>query len=109
MENPERVALTESIIYDCAEAVRIAGIMLQPYMPSKGGEILDMLGVAASKRTFDDAVYGVDHEYGTSKWTTTERGEYATLFPPLIGDKMARTERTTRKGKVERKEEKTAE
>ena len=86
LDDPNRLALTESIVYDCAEAVRIAGIMLQPYMPTKAGEVLDMLGVTKEKRTFGDAVYGVDHTYGVSTWTTTERGEFATLFPPLLGD-----------------------
>lgn len=90
LDDPNRVALTESIIYDCAEAVRVAGIMLQPYMPTKAGEVLDMLGVDASRRTFEDATYGADHTYGVSTWTTTERGEFATLFPPLLGDNMGK-------------------
>lgn len=99
--------MTESIIFDCAEAVRIAGIMLQPYMPTKAGEILDMLGVSKNRRTFADAVYGVDHTYGTSTWTTSERGEYGTIFPPLVGEMEGRVERQrTKKGKVQRKEEK---
>ena len=107
LSNPNRLALTESIVFDCAEAVRIAGILLQPYMPTKAGEILDMLGVKANRRTSDDAVYGVDHSYGTSTWTTTERGEYGTVFPPLVGEKDVMEERIrTKKGKVQRKEEK---
>lgn len=90
LDDPDRLALTESIVYDCAEAVRIAGIMLLPYMPTKAGEVLDMLGVSKDKRTFEHATYGKDYDYGVSTWTTTERGEFATLFPPLLGDNMGK-------------------
>lgn len=76
-------------------------------MPTKAAEILDMLGVSQTRRTFADAVYGVDHTYGTSTWSTSERGEYGTIFPPLVGEMEGRIERQrTKKGKVQRKEEK---
>lgn len=69
-----------------------------------------MLGVSEKRRTFQDATYGVDHTYGTSTWTTDERGEYGTIFPPLVGEKEVGIERQrTKKGKVQRKEEKRAE
>ncbi len=84
---PNHIELTDAIIFDCAEAVRITAILLQPYMPTKAAQILDKLGVDASKRNFQDAVFGSDFSYGTSTYVTEEKGEHATIFPPLLGEK----------------------
>ena len=51
-------------IYLSAEAVRIVGILLQPFMPEKMKELLDGLGVRADRRGFEHAVVGGDREYG---------------------------------------------
>lgn len=51
-------------VYLSAEAVRIAGILLQPFMPGKMKELLDGLGVRADRRGFEHAVVGGDREYG---------------------------------------------
>lgn len=69
-------------MYHCAEALRITGILLQPYMPTKACVLLDMLGVDRAKRTFDDARYGSDFTYGEPK-VPAGKGPFETLFPPL--------------------------
>jgi methionyl-tRNA synthetase len=74
-----------SIIYHCAEATRIVGILLQPYIPAKAAQLLDMLGVDESKRTFDDARFGADYDYGVPK-DALGRDAWDGLFPPLPVD-----------------------
>ncbi|OKL64693.1 hypothetical protein UA08_00152 [Talaromyces atroroseus] len=51
-------------IYNACEGLRIAGILLQPFMPQKSTELLDLLGVGASARGFSSASYGADFDYG---------------------------------------------
>jgi methionyl-tRNA synthetase len=75
-------AQINSILYHCAEATRIVGILLQPYMPGKAAEMLDMLGVDESKRTFTDARLGADFTYGTAR-ASPGKGAEGALFPPL--------------------------
>lgn len=75
----------DCIVYHCAEATRIIGILLQPYMPTKAAQLLDMLGVDESKRMFDDAKLGADYNYGTPK-TPVGRDAWEGLFPPLPVD-----------------------
>jgi methionyl-tRNA synthetase len=72
-------------VYHCAEATRIVGILLQPYMPGKSAELLDMLGVDKSRRTFDDARLGADFDYGVPK-VPLGRDSWDALFPPLPVD-----------------------
>ncbi len=69
-------------IYHCAEAIRIVGILLQPYMPGKAAQLLDMIGVAEDRRTFDDAKLGADDSYGKAK-LPVGRDAWDGLFPPL--------------------------
>lgn len=79
---PESEAELQEIIFHVSEAVRIAAILLQPYMPTKAAEMLDILGVEEGKRGFGDAVVGADLSYGKSSgW---ELGENSTLFPRLL-------------------------
>ncbi|ORY00001.1 methionyl-tRNA synthetase-like protein [Clohesyomyces aquaticus] len=75
----------DQIIFLAAEGLRITGILLQPYMPNKAAHLLDMLGVDASRRTFEYCRPGCDLEYGTPK---VELGvSYnGTLFPPLASE-----------------------
>jgi len=75
----------ESIIFHCAEAVRIVGILLQPYMPTKAAQLLDMLGVDESRRTFDDARFEADYTYGVPK-LPPGRDAFDSLFPPLSAE-----------------------
>lgn len=79
-DSPNATAVTEAIVYDCIEAVRIAGILLQPYMPGKAEELLDMLGVDYEQRNWEDAIYGMGGAYGNCG---VEKGRMRTLFPPL--------------------------
>lgn len=69
-------------VYLAAESLRLSGILLQPFIPDKAGELLDILGVDEGRRTFDDAKIGVDFTYGTPK---RDPGKYSydALFPPL--------------------------
>jgi methionyl-tRNA synthetase len=71
------------VVYLCAEALRITGILLQPYMPEKAASLLDMLGVRLERRTAAYAILGSDFDYGASE-TDLGKGELGTLFPPQI-------------------------
>ena len=70
-----------SAIYLCAETLRICGILLQPYMPGKTMQMLDMLGVSEDARKFENAVLGSDTTFGKPMigLGTQYRG---VLFPP---------------------------
>ncbi|CZT47516.1 probable METHIONYL-TRNA SYNTHETASE, mitochondrial [Rhynchosporium secalis] len=79
-------ALINCTIYHSAEAIRIVGILLQPYMPEKAAQLLDMIGVDKSRRTFDHAKLGADDTYGTAK-IPVGRDAWDGLFPPLPVEK----------------------
>lgn len=64
------------------ESLRIAGILLQPFMPDKAAQLLDLLGVENQNRTFDHAKPLVDATYGTAFITTGKEG----IFPPPVVD-----------------------
>ncbi|KAJ5045693.1 methionyl-tRNA synthetase [Penicillium rubens] len=67
-------------IYNVAESLRIAGILLQPFMPGKSHDLLELLCVNTSdpsKRAFSATVYGSDPDYG-------EGVKKGILFPPLL-------------------------
>ncbi|KAH6689005.1 methionyl-tRNA synthetase [Plectosphaerella plurivora] len=74
--------LRDEAIYHTAEALRVAAILLQPFMPDKMSDMLDILGVAEDKRTFEQAGFGADLEYGESKMRLLRPGKWTTLFPP---------------------------
>ncbi|KAJ5675636.1 methionine--tRNA ligase [Penicillium macrosclerotiorum] len=68
------------ILYNVAESLRISAILLQPFMPDKSQELLDLLRVDtsnAAKRAFSATVYGSDPDYG-------EDIKKGILFPPLL-------------------------
>ncbi|KAL2068705.1 hypothetical protein VTL71DRAFT_15043 [Oculimacula yallundae] len=73
-------------IFHSAEAIRIVGILLQPYMPGKAAQLLDMLGVDESRQTFVDAKLGADDTYGTAK-SPVGKDSWDGLFPPLPVEK----------------------
>lgn len=73
---------TNKVIFACAESLRIAGILLQPFMPQKSWRLLDTLGVEASRRTFADAQPGSDRGYGVS-FVPLGSTSQTSLFPPL--------------------------
>jgi len=72
------------IVFVAAEALRIAAILLQPFMPTKMAQLLDDMGVDESKRDFAHATMRKDLEYGKDPRTFPERGSEASLFPPPI-------------------------
>lgn len=63
----------------------MAGILLQPYMPTKAKLMLDQLGVDDARRTFEDCVLGHDLSYGTPMAPLGAKHEGA-LFPPLSSE-----------------------
>ncbi|KAK3995641.1 putative methionine--tRNA ligase [Cladorrhinum sp. PSN332] len=83
--DPNDRAVAERSLFLSAEAMRIAGILLQPYLPGKATRLLDIMGVDPAKRSFSDAVLYGDYTYGeplVAPGTTSEDS----LFPPLIED-----------------------
>lgn len=69
-------------VYLNAEALRMVGILLQPFIPDKAKLLLDMMGVMESRRTFEWCVVGKDREYGAPE----EDFEGVNLFPRLSTD-----------------------
>lgn len=69
-------------IYLVAEAMRNASILLQPFMPEKAKEMLDVLGVSGEKRTFEYVGLRKDFSYG-SAIRPLGRSAHESLFPPL--------------------------
>jgi len=51
-------------------------------MPTKAAQLLDMLGVDESRRTFEDAQFEADYTYGEPK-LSPGKGADDSLFPPL--------------------------
>ena len=78
---PEQQEHLDRVIYLCAESLRICAILLQPYMPAKMKQLLDMLGVAEDARMYANASLGRDKDYGEPKYEIGEGNEV--LFPPL--------------------------
>ncbi|KAL8648210.1 MAG: hypothetical protein Q9226_006089 [Calogaya cf. arnoldii] len=75
----------DSIIYLCAESIRICGILLQPVMPQRMKHLLDLMGVDEGRRTFRDAAVGKDVTYGVPM-VEVGRGREGVVFPPLDSD-----------------------
>lgn len=73
----------DKIVFTSAEALRMIGIMLQPFMPSKAKSLLDQLGVDEAKRTFEFCEFQKDLDYGTPL-VELQKGKKGLLFPPLI-------------------------
>lgn len=86
--SPKEEARVDSIIYVCAESIRICGILLQPFMPTKMGLLLDMLGVHDKQRTLEYARVGADQNYGEPA-VELGAGVSGTLFPPLALEEVA--------------------
>jgi methionyl-tRNA synthetase len=74
-----------SVIYLCAESLRICGILLQPYMPETMTKLLDMLGVSSDARKFANTEFGSDTTYGTPL-IPLGKGVEGVLYPPLRSD-----------------------
>ncbi|KAI2615914.1 tRNA synthetases class I (M)-domain-containing protein [Hypoxylon sp. NC1633] len=78
----EDPATNDQVIFYAAESLRIAGILLQPFIPEKSGEFLDRLGVGPDRRSMRYAELYADDSYGTSTVPLGE-GAQTSLFPPL--------------------------
>ncbi|KAJ5309013.1 hypothetical protein N7508_004392 [Penicillium antarcticum] len=77
---PWKSANPQRVLYNVAESLRIAGILLQPFMPGKSHDLLELLRVDTSdpsKRAFAATAYGSDADYG-------EGVKKCILFPPLL-------------------------
>ncbi|EFX04667.1 methionyl-tRNA synthetase [Grosmannia clavigera kw1407] len=70
------------VVFLAAEALRVVSILLQPVMPAKAAEVLDVLGVASGRRTFQDARLGADTDYGLPLRSPGKSSDDG-LFPPL--------------------------
>ena len=75
----------DEVIYACIESLRICGILLQPYMPSKMKHLLDLLGVDPNARMFINATARSDLNYGTPA-VDVGKGHVGVLFPMLRSD-----------------------
>ena len=70
--NKERL---ESVLYHLCEALRVAGILLNAYLPSTAPKMMEQLGLDASAIDVEKAAYGVQESY------TVHKGE--ALFPRI--------------------------
>ena len=86
-DSPSDRERVPTVIYTAVEVLRIAGILLQPFMPSKAPQLLETLAVDEQRRTFADAVFGADATYGrlvVRLWRPgTNEPDLWHLFPPL--------------------------
>ncbi|KAL1901585.1 methionyl-tRNA synthetase [Ceratocystis pirilliformis] len=73
----------DNIVYQTAELVRVASILLLPIIPQKAGEALDVLDVRRDRRTMEFAAFGVDGDYGMGPVERT-KSMSTTLFPPVL-------------------------
>lgn len=68
-----------AIMFLMAETLRLVGIMLQPFMPHKAAELLDMLEVEKDNRSWEHARLCADKTYGRQ----ASLDKVGVLFPPL--------------------------
>ncbi|KOS17057.1 putative methionine--tRNA ligase [Escovopsis weberi] len=84
--SPQGALLLNWVIFNSAEALRIAGILLQPIMPTKARELLDSLAVSPERRTLEFARKGADAHYGAGTKAASpvpRTNKWETLFPPV--------------------------
>ena len=75
----------DEIVYLTAEALRMTGILLQPYMPNKANMLLDQLGVQHERRTLEYCKPDADLDYGTPLVELGTKHE-GVLFPLLSSE-----------------------
>lgn len=56
VKNPDEKQRLNDVLYYSLEACRIAGILLQPVMPTKMDSLLTRLGVSKNDRYFKNAI-----------------------------------------------------
>ncbi|KAK5112968.1 hypothetical protein LTR62_003790 [Meristemomyces frigidus] len=81
----ELEAEIDRTVYLTAESLRMVGIMLQPFIPDAAKRLLDMVGVAEDRRTWEWCVMGKDDAYG-SPLVELGKGEEGVLFPRLVSE-----------------------
>ncbi|KAK5123895.1 hypothetical protein LTR85_002091 [Meristemomyces frigidus] len=82
-QTPEQLeAEIDRTVYLSAETLRLVGIMLQAFIPASAKRLLDMMGVAEERRSWEWCVMGKDDDYGVPM-VELGRGEQGVLFPRL--------------------------
>ncbi|KAK4171959.1 mitochondrial putative methionyl-tRNA synthetase [Triangularia setosa] len=97
--------IADEMVYLAAESLRICGILLQPFMPTKAGQLLDILGVSLEKRTFKNTELFSDLSYGEAM-IPPGKGREDSLFPALYPGLQAAEEklRTVKKDRKRAKQ-----
>lgn len=75
----------DAIVFNCAETLRLVGIMLQAVIPEKSALLLDMLGVQKDRRSWEWCAVGKDGDYG-APMVPLGKGARGVLFPSLTSD-----------------------
>ena len=73
----------QDVVYLCADSIRVCGILLQPFMPSKMQALLDMLGVDKLSRAFQDTKLGANRNFGQWPVDGGYPKQQGNLFPAL--------------------------
>ncbi len=76
-------ARLESVLYHLCEALRVAGILLNAYLPSTAPKMMDQLGLSTADIDLSKAAYGVQETY------TVHKGD--ALFPALTWPRRSPT------------------
>ncbi len=84
-KDPQQLPIVGTILFVCAEALRIAAVMLWPFLPEKAGEILRRLGCADIAEALADRGKGNLEEW--TRWGVLQPGteilEGPGLFPRI--------------------------
>ncbi|KAK4203738.1 mitochondrial putative methionyl-tRNA synthetase [Triangularia verruculosa] len=86
--------VADEMVYLAAESLRICGILLQPFLPTKAAQLLDILGVPLEKRTFKYTELFSDSSYGEAI-IHPGKGREDSLFPALYAGLKAAEEKLT--------------
>ena len=93
-KDPDQISRLATVLYNLLETIRIAAILLEPYMPVTSGKILDQIGT--QQRSYDSI-----HSFGA-----LETGIHVTAKPEIL---FARLNEKEVMEKVEANEKKVAE
>ena len=93
-KDPDQISRLATVLYNLLETIRIAAILLEPYMPVTSGKILDQIGT--QQRSYDSI-----HTFGA-----LETGIHVTAKPEIL---FARLNEKEVMEKVEANEKKVAE
>ena len=93
-KDPDQISRLATVLYNLLETIRIAAILLEPYMPVTSGKILDQIGT--QQRSYDSI-----HSFGA-----LETGIHVTAKPEIL---FARLNEKEVMEKVDANEKKVAE